>query len=183
MNSLTTAKKHKIRAVSPKPKNVWHTLRRLENHLNKAHIQSGVFMNELGRLRDEISFEIRKEIASKLATSVHGDILHALCERIAQLESGDGRGDVLGNAILLGLHESLLQELNISAFHKDAEKLNIRATSVQEYDFESYPSALDTVGTGRLSIQVVNCGWKVDGKVVVKPKVMELLNADATICQ
>jgi len=156
---------------SRRPKNVWHSLRKLENHLNRAHIQSGIFLNQLGALREDISFEIRKEIVQKLVGSVNGDLLHALCERVGQLEQGAGRNDLAGNAIILGLHDVLMDELRVSPFHKEGERLSIRSTSMKEYDFETYPETSESEDSGSLAIEVLSCGWKVDGKVVVKPKV------------
>lgn len=172
MSSLPAKKAQKTQpATTRRPKSVWHSLRKLENHLNKAHIQSGVFLNQLGALREQMSFEIRKEIVKKLVGSVHGDLLQALCERVEQLESGCHRNDVALNAILLGFYEVLFSELSIAPLHKEGEKFSIRAASLQDYDFDTSPDLSDETRMDKLTVEVLSCGWKVDGKMVIKPKI------------
>ena len=61
-----------------RPRNVWISLRKLENSLHKTDIQANIFMESINELREIMSLETKSNFVHKLFNSVHGDLLSAL---------------------------------------------------------------------------------------------------------
>lgn len=171
---MKTKKKSKQVLKKTKPKNVWNAIRKLEGYLKKADIQAGVFINSLNDLRAAVSFEIKTDIVQKLCNTVNGDLLHALLEHKVKTDSGQDRGNIEENAILLGIFEALEHGLDITPYRSDGERLVISKEALREYDFDEYPASLHNENVKKLEIEVLRCGWKMGGRLVIKPKVFEL---------
>ena len=177
---MKTTKTKTIKQTPKKtrPKNVWNAVRKLEGHLKKADIQATVFMDSLYELRAAIALDVKTEIVKKLCNTVNGDLLHALLEHKMRTEKGQDSGHTEENAILLGILEALEQVLDLTPYRSDGERLAVSKKTVQAYDFEEYPESLDNDKDEKLEIEVLRCGWKIDSRIVIKPKVFELKAED-----
>lgn len=180
---MKTKKKKKIRKNTEKkrivrkakPRNVWNSLRKLENYLKKADIQANIFMDSLNEIRETLSFEIKAEIIKKLCNSVNGDLLCALLGNIKSIEE-KGRFEGINNEanfIILGIFDALVSVLNLSPYKSAGEKFFVTRESARDYDFDKHPEALDDEEIQKFQVEVLRCGWKLGEKVVVKPKVFE----------
>lgn len=167
-------RKNKQPLKKTRPKNVWNSIRKLEGYLRKADIQAGVFMHSLHELREAVSFEIKADIVQKLCNTVNGDLLHALLEHKLKTEAGQDRCNIEENAILLGIFEALENVLNLTPYRTDGERLTANKQAVREYDFDEHPEFLDSENAEKLEVEVLRCGWKIGGRIVIKPKVFEV---------
>ena len=163
----------KIRKTS-RPKNIWHSVTKLETFLKKAQVQSGVFINALHDLRERLSFEIKIEIVKSLCCSVNGDILHSLWEQKDRIEKGKFGNSIEENSLIIGLYDTLVTILNIHHFRIPGETLTITKDTAKSYTFEEYPESLDNEAISEFTIEILRPGWKVDDKIVIKPIVFEL---------
>ena len=162
-----------------RPKDIWNSLRKLEGYLRKADIQAGVFLDSLRELRGVISLEVRREIVKGFCSSVNGDILHELLLHQRRMHEGHVGGSVEHNAVLSGIFDCLTTTLDLLPFLEPGERLSIRKADVRGYSFEEYPESLDEEGKEKIDVEVLRAGWKVQGKVVVKPTVCEIAEAHA----
>lgn len=180
---MKTKKKKKVRkntekkriVLKAKPRNVWNSLRKLENYLKKADIQANIFMDSLNEIRETLSFEIKAEFVKKLCNSVNGDLLSALLEhkKIIEEKGRNEEGNTKANSIILGIFDSLISVLNLSPYKSAGEKFFVTRESARDYDFDEHPESLDEEGIQKFQVEVLRCGWKLGEKVVVKPKVFE----------
>lgn len=157
-----------------RPKHIWNSLRKLEGHLRKADIQAGVFMDSLEELRKVIGFDIRREIVREFCRSVNGDILHELLMHQRKMDEGQVGTDMGQNAAMAGIFDTLTTTLAVSPYREPGDRLSIRKTDAGEYDFEEYPESLAAEGLEKIGVEVLRAGWKVQGKIVVKPTVCEI---------
>ena len=132
-------------------------------------------MDSLHELRDEVAFEVSADIVQKLCRNVNGDLLHALLEHRRKIETGADGGDIGDNAMMLGILETLETCLKLTPHKLDGERFSITRESAREYEFDVYPESLNTEAKERLEIEVLRCGWKIGTKVVIKPKVIEVI--------
>ena len=166
--------KNKKAVRKARPRDIWNSLRKLEGHLRKADIQAGVFLDSLEVLRKEIGFDVRREIVRGLCNSVNGDILNELLMHQRKMDEGQVGVDIGQNAAMAGIFDCLTTALAVSPYREPGERFSIRKTDVREYDFEEYPESLADEGTDKIEVEVLRAGWKVQGRVVVKPTVCEV---------
>ena len=171
----TKIKKSKQIAKKTRPKNVWNAVRKLEGHLKKADIQATILTDSLYELRAAVSIDIKKEIVQKLCNTVNGDLLHALFEQKVKAEKGQDSGHIEENAIMIGILEALEQVLDLTPYRSDGERLTVSKETVRAYDFYEYPESLDN-NDKKLEVEILRCGWKINGKLVIRPKVFEVRN-------
>ena len=172
-----------------RPKNIWHSVTKLETFLKKAQIQSSIFMNALYELRDTLSFEIRCDLVKSLCHSVNGDILYAIWEYIRRLDEGKFLSNIEENSIIRGMYDTLTAILKMQPYRFPGEMVTIRKDAAKEFTFEEAPESLCDETADRLSFEILRPGWKVDDKIVVKPVAFEsnskslLINSDMLIEQ
>ncbi|MBI5641502.1 MAG: hypothetical protein HZA17_13865 [Nitrospirae bacterium] len=166
-----------------RPKDIWNSVRRLEGFLKKADIHANILLDSLGVLRAAVDFEVRKEIVRGLCNSVNGDILHALLGHKKRMDEGKYGDNFEQNAILTGVLDTLTQVLDLKPARAEGERIFIRKDSAAEFTFEEYPGAMDNPDLGKFEIEVLRCGWKVKGKVVIKPVVFEKINETVSISE
>jgi len=157
-----------------RPKNVWNSARKLEGYLKKADIQANIFIDTLYELRDAVSFEIKANIVQKLCTTVNGDILNALFDHKKQIDTGRDNGSIKENTILLSVLDALVNILNLAPYRRVGERFSINGKSAKQYSFEEHPASLKDDDNQNFEVSVLRCGWKVDGKITVKPVVFEV---------
>ena len=156
-----------------KPRNVWNALRKLENYLNKADIQSNVLMKSLKELREKISFEIKSDFVQKLCNSVHGDLLSALWNHKMLTEDNgviNEREKEIG-AVLLGVFDVLVKFLDLQSYKARGERLFVTHETAKHFDFDEIPENLNDNRVQNVEVEVLRCGWKIGDKVIQKPKV------------
>jgi hypothetical protein len=159
-----------------KPRNVWHSLRKLENYLRKADLQADIFMESLNELRDAIAFEIKTEFIKKLCSSVHGDLLGALWNYRKEMEDKqavDGANTEAG-VILLGIFEVLMQFLDLHPHRCGGDRFVVTRESAKQLEFDEVPRKLDDERGQEIEVEVLRCGWKIGEKVIQKPRVFEV---------
>lgn len=161
--------------LKAKPKNVWNSIRKLENYLKKAGIQANIFMESLNELRDLLSFEIRAALVKNLCNSVNGDLLSAVWKHKKRLEEqGTGEGNREADVILLGVFSAFENVLNITPYKSEGDKISITRDSSKDYDFDVHPDALDDESIQEFEAEVLRGGWKIENRVIIKPKVFEI---------
>ena len=167
-------KKHRQVHKKGRPKNVWNALRKLERHLKKTDIQASLFLESLDELREAMSSQIKSDIVQRLCNTVNGDILHALADYNMQIESVNNEDNREQHDMLVGIFDTLVNVLDLSPYKKDGQRFFMRPDFVKRFDFEEHPEALDDESTQEFEVEVLQCGWKVKDKVVVKPKVFQV---------
>jgi hypothetical protein len=130
-----------------------------------------------------VAVEYQAEIVQKLCNTVNGDILHALLEHKRKVEAGKDGGNIEENAILLGILESLEHVLNLTPFRMTGEYITLGKELVREYEFDEHPETLDNEDVKTIEVEVLRCGWKVGGRVVIKPKVFEVKTRELTTAE
>jgi hypothetical protein len=156
-----------------RPKNVWNSVRKLEGYLRKADIQAIAFMESLRELRDSVTVEVKSNIVRELCRSVNGDILHELLEHKKEVEHGNLGNSIEQNAVLSGIFDTLTDVLDLSPVKAPGERFSVSKETAKGYVFEEYPEAMDDENLEHFRVEVLRCGWRVGGKLVVKPTVFE----------
>ncbi|MDA8106072.1 MAG: hypothetical protein M0Z71_11935 [Nitrospiraceae bacterium] len=173
--------KTKSRNNKPKktrPRNVWNSVRKLQNYLKKADIEAMVFMDSLQELRDAVMLDVRAEIVRGLCNTVHGDLLNALLEYRKKIENGADSGDIGENAVMIGLLDTLMQKLCVRPFRTSGERFSVRRDAATDYEFEEYPEAIADDKNTKFEVEVLRPGWKIDERIIIKPKVIEISSAE-----
>lgn len=156
-----------------RPRNVWNSLRKLENYFHKADIQANIFMESINELREIMSFEIKSNFVQKLCNSVHGDLLSALWNQKRVIEEDEvitEREEETG-AILLGVFEVLVKFLNLQSYKAIGERLFVTHETAKYFDFDEIPEKLNDDRVQNIEVEVLRCGWKIGDKLIQKPKV------------
>lgn len=170
---MKTKKTPKKKRKASRPRDVWNSVRKLEGFIRKADIQAGVFLESLQRLRDAVLFEVKRDIVKGLCSSVNGDILNELLQHKIKMSVGSPGISMEHNAILMGIFDTLANVLDLSPYRMQGERFAINKASAKDYIFENYPESLDKEEVDRIEAVVLRPGWKIQGKVVVKPTVFE----------
>lgn len=161
----------------PRPRNVWDSLRKLENYLRKTDLQANLFLGSINELRDVISFEIKANFIKSLCNSVHGDLLSALWieqKKIEEKQVTDGEHKETVS-ILLGVFEVLMKYLDLRPHKTQGERIYVSRESAKDYDFDENPKNLGDQRSKKVEVEVLRCGWKIGEKVIQKPKVVGVL--------
>ncbi|OGP60991.1 MAG: hypothetical protein A2162_07280 [Deltaproteobacteria bacterium RBG_13_52_11b] len=166
-----------------RPRNVWNSLRRLENYLRKADLQADIFMDSLNELRDVMAFEIKTEFIKKLCNSVHGDLLGALWNQQKKVEEKQvtDRENEEVVAILCGVFEVLVKYFDLRPYKFQGERLFVSRESARNFDFDEVPENLDDEKVQKVEVEVLRCGWKIGDKVIQKPKVFGVSSSEAGV--
>jgi hypothetical protein len=148
-------------------------LRRLENYLHKTDIQANIFMESINELREMMSFEIKSNLVHKLCNSVNGDLLSALWEHKRVIEEGEvvSEKEEEAGLILLGVFEVLAKYLDLQSYKAKGERLFVTRETAKYFDFDEIPENLNDDRVQDIAVEVLRCGWKIDDKVIQKPKV------------
>lgn len=159
-----------------KPRNVWNSLRKLENYLRKADLQSNIFMESMNELRDIIAFEVKTNLIKELCNSVHGDLLSALWNHQKKIEEkqvreGENKEVVF---ILLGVFEVLVKYFDLRPCKFQGERFFVSRETAKGFDFDEIPENLDDERVQKVEVEVLRCGWKIGEKVIQKPRVFEV---------
>lgn len=174
--------KNRVRCRARKPRNVWNSLRKLENYLRKADIQSNIFMESISDLREAISFETKSTLIDHLCNSVRGDLLSALWnyQKMTEEKQGtDGKDEEVG-VILLGVFEVLAKYFDLRPYKSQGERFFASRETAKDFDFEEIPEEIHNERVEKVEVEVLRCGWKIGDKVVRKPKVF-LVSQNANV--
>jgi hypothetical protein len=156
-----------------RPKNVWNSVRKLEGYLRKADIQAIAFMECLRELKALVAVEVKSTIVRELCRSVNGDILHELVEHKKRVEHGILGNSIEQNALLSGIFDTLTDVLDLSPVKAPGAQFSVSKEVAKNYVFEEYSETIDDENIENFRVEVLRCGWRVGGKVVVKPTVFE----------
>jgi hypothetical protein len=156
-----------------RPRNIWNSLRKLENYLHKTDIQANIFMESINELREIMSFEIKSSFVHKLCNSVHGDLLSALWDhkRLTEEDEVVGEKEKGAGVILLGVFEVLAKFLDLQSYKANGERLFVTREMAKYFDFDEIPENLNDDRVQDIEVEVLRCGWKIGEKVIQKPKV------------
>lgn len=156
-----------------RPRNIWNSLRKLENYLHKTDIQANIFMESINELREIMSFDIKSNLVHKLCNSVNGDLLSALWNYKKSIEEDEVISEKENEAgvILLGVFEVLIKFLNLQSYKDKGDRLFVTGKTAKNFDFDEIPENLDDDRGQNIEVEVLRCGWKIGDKVIQKPKV------------
>jgi hypothetical protein len=166
----------RARRRARRPRNVWNSLRKLQNYLRKADIHANIFMEVMSDLREAISFETKSSLIDKLCGSVQGDLLIAIRnyqKMIEEKQRTDGKDEEAGS-ILLGVFEVLAKYLDLRPCKSQGERFFVSPESAKNFDFEEIPEKLEHGRVQRVEVEVLRCGWKIGEKIVRKPRVFSV---------
>ena len=168
--------KKRVRRRVRKPRNVWNSLRKLENYLRKADIQANIFMEAMSDLREIVSFETKSTLIDKLCNSAQGDLLTALWNHqaaVGKKQGTDGKDEEV-SVILLGVFEVLTRYLDLRPYKSQDERFFVSRETAKDFDFEEIPEKMHHGRVQKVEVEVLRCGWKIGDKVVRKPRVFSV---------
>lgn len=156
-----------------RPKNVWNSLRKLENYLHKTDIQANIFLESINELKEKMFFEIKSDLVHNLCNSVHGDLLSALWNQKRVIEGDEviTETEKETGEILLGVFEVLVKFLGLQSYKIIGERFLMTRETAKHFDFDEIPENLDDDRVHNIEVEVLRCGWKIGDKVIQKPKV------------
>ena len=156
-----------------RPRNVWNSLRKLENYLHKTDIQANIFMESINELREIMSFEVKSNLLQKLCNSVHGDLLSALRNQKRAIEEGEviDEKEKEARVILLGVFEVLADFLDLQFYKAEGERFFVTREAAGNFEFDEIPEKLHDDRVQNIEVEVLMCGWKIGDKVIQKQKV------------